>query len=69
MGLFSKNNIQEYKDLEDYSNFLDSLLSKDDYISRKEYLVNKNKLDETYKRMAGDVLKEDIYVKQIKWNL
>ena len=38
MGLFSKNDVQEYKQLDIFSGFLDNLFSKDDYISRKEYL-------------------------------
>lgn len=51
MGLFTRNDVQEYKELESFSFFLDSLLSKDDYISRKEYLIESTKLNETFDKL------------------
>ena len=51
MGLFTRNDVQEYKELESFSFFLDSLLSKDDYISRKEYLSEATKLSETFGKL------------------
>lgn len=47
MGLFSKNDVQEYKQLEEFSNFLDKLINGDEYISRKEYLDSFNSLSAT----------------------
>lgn len=52
MGLFSKNEAEEYRGLEAYSVFLDSLLLKDDYISRKDYLNESSKLDETFNKLS-----------------
>ena len=51
MGLFTRNDVQEYKELESFSFFLDSLLSKDDYISRKEYLSESTKFNETFDKL------------------
>ena len=42
MGLFSKNDSIEYKSLDDYSSFLNSLLLNDQFISRKEILEQYN---------------------------
>lgn len=52
MGLFNKNNIEEYKQLENYCSFLDSLLSNDDYISRKDYLNNQKELSGTFDKLS-----------------
>ena len=38
MGLFLKNNSAEYKYLKEYSLFLENILLKDQYISKKDYL-------------------------------
>lgn len=48
MGLFSKNDVHEYKQLDIFSGFLDDLSNKDGYISRKEYL-------ETYSGLSSIV--------------
>lgn len=50
MGLFSKNDSIEYKELETYSLFLKDILSRDQYISRKEYLEKYNSLSDTINR-------------------
>ena len=47
MGLFSRNDVQEYKQLEEFSDFLDRLINGDEYISRKEYLESFNNLSST----------------------
>ena len=52
MGLFSRNDTKEFKQLEDYSLFIDQLLLKDDYISRKEFLTEFNDIDELYKKLT-----------------
>ena len=52
MGLFSKNDVEEYRLLNEFSLFLDSLLSKDNYISRKDYLSQSHLLDELYKKLT-----------------
>lgn len=52
MGLFVKNDTKEYKDLESFGAFLDSLMLSDDYISRKSYLRPYNELLDTYKELS-----------------
>ena len=42
MGIFSKNEAQEFKALEDFSVFLDRLLSEDEYLSRKTFSVQRD---------------------------
>lgn len=37
MGLFTKNDTKEFKELESFYRFLDSLMAADKYISRKQY--------------------------------
>ena len=37
MGLFSKNEANEFKTLDEFSSFLSDLLAKDEYLSRKTY--------------------------------
>ena len=44
MGIFSKNDSIEYKNLENYAQFIDTLLSLDEYISRKNYISKKDEL-------------------------
>ena len=44
MSLFVKNDAKEFKQLKAFSDFLDSLFSKDSYISRKQYLKEFNEL-------------------------
>ena len=46
MGLFSKNEVHEFVDLTTFSGFIDSLLLKDCYISRKDYFDEFSKLQE-----------------------
>ena len=52
MSPFRKNDIKEYQVLDSFSKFLDSLLSKDEYISRKLYLEQYNNLSDTYKELT-----------------
>ncbi len=68
MGLFSKNDIKEFKDLEGYCTSLDSLLLKDSFISRKDYLEESRKLDETYNKLSL-MDKENVLVAWCKQNL
>jgi len=51
-GFFIKNDIKEYKDLELFGAFLDSLLLSDDYISRKSYLRPYNEVLDIYKKLS-----------------
>ena len=44
MGIFSKNDSIEYKKLESYTQFINDLLSLDEYISRKNYIFRKDEL-------------------------
>ena len=44
MGIFSKNDSIEYKKLDEYECFLENLLSLDEYISRKNYISQKDDL-------------------------
>ena len=44
-----KNNSIEYKELEDYSLFLKDMLSKDQYVSKKDYLGKYNSLSDFIK--------------------
>ena len=52
MSPFGKNDIKEYQVLDSFSKFLDSLLSKDEYISRKLYLEQYNNLSDIYKELT-----------------
>ena len=52
MSLFAKNNTDEFKVLSNYCNFLDSLLSRDDYISRKDYIFESSKVGETNNKLS-----------------
>ena len=52
-----KNNSIEYKELEDYSSFLKDMLSKDQYISRKEYIEKHDALSDLINRL--DALEKD----------
>ena len=67
MGFFSKNDIREYKDLECYCAFLDSLILKDSYISRKDYLSESKKLDDTYSKLSL-MDKENVLIAWCKQN-
>ena len=67
MGLFSKNEVEEYKRLETYSVFLDSLLTKDDYVSRKDYLLESNALNDIYDKLSL-MDKENVLVAWCKQN-
>lgn len=51
MGLFSKNDATEYLEFSSFSEFIDSLLLKDHYISRKEYNSELSKLAETAQKL------------------
>ena len=52
MSLFGRKNVEEFTSLEEYSNFVDELLNKDDYISKKEYSAKQNELAETYNKLT-----------------
>jgi DNA helicase-4 len=52
MGLFTKNEAKEYKDLDAFGVFLDSLMSSDEFISRKAYLSSYNVLFDTYSELS-----------------
>ena len=52
MGLFSKNEAQEYINLASFNDFIESLLLKDRYISRKEYFTEFSKLKETVDKLV-----------------
>ena len=52
MGLFTKNEAKEYKELESFDAFLNSLFSDDKYISRKAYADSYANLSDTYKELA-----------------
>ena len=52
MGLFIKNDAKEYKDLHSFGDFLDSLLLRDEFISRKAFLNLYNSLKTTYDELA-----------------
>lgn len=52
MGLFSKNEAQEYINLSSFSDFIDSLLLKDSFISRKEYFSEFSELNETINKLV-----------------
>ena len=50
MGIFSKNESNEYKQLNDYSSFLKNILLSDQYISKKDYLYHYDLLKDTISR-------------------
>ena len=52
MGFFSKNEAKEYKQLDAFCTFLDSLILSDEYISRKSYLNSYNELLGIYKDLS-----------------
>lgn len=52
MGLFTKNEVLEYKNLASFSDFIDSLLLKDHYVSRKEYYSEFSELKETVNKLS-----------------
>lgn len=51
MGFFSKNDVQEFKQLATFSDFIDLLISKDHYLSRKEYYTEFSSLSETVNKL------------------
>lgn len=52
MGFFSKNEAKEYKQLDAFCTFLDSLILSDEYISRKSFLNSYNELLGIYKDLS-----------------
>ena len=52
MGLFSKNNCDEFILLEKYSEFLNALLAKDDYISKKNYSSESSKVIDVFNKLS-----------------
>ena len=52
MSLFSKNNSSEFKELDAFSVFIDSLLIKDSYISHKEYSHQFEDVQATFKKLS-----------------
>ena len=52
MGLFIKNNAKEFIDLENFDSFLDDLMNRDEYISRKLFLNLYKQLENTYNELA-----------------
>ena len=52
MGLFNlKNKVKEYVEFEEYSNSIDTLLSMDKYISKKDYVFINESLANTYSKL------------------
>ena len=47
MGLFNRNDAEEFKQLQNFESFLSSLLDRDEYISKKEYLSQVESIADT----------------------
>ena len=52
MGFFNKNEAREYKELDSFGAFLDSLISEDEYISRKAYVESYANLSDTFNELT-----------------
>lgn len=52
MGLFSKNNVEEFEHLQNYSDLIDGLINEDEYVSRKQYSPFELKIKETYNKLV-----------------
>ena len=52
MGFLDRNEAKEYKDLDSFGAFLDSLMSRDEYISRKAYAESYANLSDTFNELT-----------------